>query len=72
MTVNERLAEADLFERWDTVVRARDRQKMIEVLQLVDMGDLAHSTADTVLAAPHKYGYFAEDGAGPPRAPKFR
>ncbi|HVI31221.1 hypothetical protein [Phenylobacterium sp.] len=68
MTVNERLAEANLFEDWDEAVRACDRDRMIKILQRVDMGDLAFSTADAVLADPERYGYFKEDGHGPPRA----
>jgi hypothetical protein len=70
MTVNERLGTAGLFEEWDAAVRARDRDRMVRVLQRVDMGDLAYSTADAVLSDPHRYGYFAEDGDGPPRPPK--
>ena len=57
MTVNERLVEAGLLDRWDTAARARDRAVMVAVLREVDMGELAESTADAVLADPAFYGF---------------
>jgi hypothetical protein len=39
---------------------------MIAVLRQVDMGELAASTVDAVLARPEFYGYF-EGEEGPPR-----
>jgi hypothetical protein len=66
MTVNERLCVADLINAWDASVRAKDRERMIAVLRQVDMGELAASTVDAVLARPEFYGYF-EGEEGPPR-----
>ena len=54
MTVNERLGTAGLFEEWDAAVLARDRARMIAVLEKVDVGP---GTADAVLANPAKYGF---------------
>ncbi|MBS0294796.1 MAG: hypothetical protein JSR45_00700 [Proteobacteria bacterium] len=69
MTVNERLGTAELFEAWDAAVRAKDRMRMITLLQSVDMtADQAASTTDTVLSDPAFYGYL-EGEAGPPRVP---
>jgi hypothetical protein len=38
MTVNERLVAANLIEAWDAATRARDGDRMIGILQRVDMG----------------------------------
>lgn len=57
MTVNERLVEAGLIEDFARAAEARDRAAMISVLRLVDMGDLAEGTTDTVLRNPERYGY---------------
>jgi hypothetical protein len=57
MTVNERLSEAGLLEKWDIAARARDRRAMIEVLSQVDLGSQAEWIADMVLASPSKYGF---------------
>jgi hypothetical protein len=57
MTVNERLFAAGLLSEFDAAARARDRAGMIAILQAVDMGEQAASTADAVLADPGRYGY---------------
>jgi hypothetical protein len=57
MTVNERLFEADLISAFDAAAFARDRERMIELLRRVDMGDGAIQTADTILAHPERCGY---------------
>jgi hypothetical protein len=56
MTVNERLVAANLIEAWDAATRARDGDRMIGILQRVDMGEQAAATVDVVLANPGKYG----------------
>jgi hypothetical protein len=37
MTINERLFAAGLLDAWDAAVRARNRGRMIELLQEVDL-----------------------------------
>jgi hypothetical protein len=55
MTVNERLFAAGLIEAWDAATSARDRDRMIGILERVDMGGQAATTVDAVLANPGKY-----------------
>ena len=57
MTVNERLFSAGRLVEWDQAVRTRDRTRMIEILQSVDMGDDATIAVDRVLANPTFYGF---------------
>jgi hypothetical protein len=57
MTVNERLFEGGLLDEWDSAARARDRARMISVLQRVEMGEGAVATADAVLTNPAFYGF---------------
>jgi hypothetical protein len=57
MTVNERLFAAGLIEAWDAATSARDRDRMIGILERVDMGGQAATTVDAVLANPPKYGH---------------
>ncbi len=57
MTVNERLFSAGLVAEWDVAVRGHHRQRMIELLNKVELGDQAESIADTILANPHRYGF---------------
>lgn len=57
MTVNERLFAARLLDDWDSAIMARDRQRAIELLGDVDMGETsAARTVDTILTNPSKYG----------------
>jgi hypothetical protein len=56
MTVNERLFETGLLEKWDNAARTRDRRAMIEILSQVDLGNQAERLADVVLASPSKLG----------------
>lgn len=58
MTVNERLVELGLTERWDEAVRRRDREKMLSLMIACELGkkDTAR-TVDTVLKNPEKYGF---------------
>jgi hypothetical protein len=56
MTGNERLFEAGVMDAWDTALRARDRDKMIEVLKIAEWSDAeAAETTDFILADPTKY-----------------
>jgi hypothetical protein len=57
MTVSERLFEAGLLAGFDDACRARDRAKMIGLLQKVALHDEAPRIADTILADPVKYGF---------------
>ena len=57
MTVNERLFEAGLMPEWDAAARSRNRERMIELLGKVDLGDQAEWIADTILSNPAKYGF---------------
>jgi hypothetical protein len=56
MTVNERLYAANLLSAWDAAAKARDRDRMIGILEAVELGDQAATTADAVLSDPRRYG----------------
>ena len=56
MTVNERLVVSGRVADWDAAVRARDRARMIAVLEAVDLGNPG-DIADRVLADPAKHGF---------------
>ncbi len=57
MTTNERLFEAGLLAEWNAAARSRNRERMIELLRKVDLGDQAEWIVDTVLLNPGKYGF---------------
>jgi hypothetical protein len=57
MTTNERLFDAGLLSEWTAAARSRNRERMIELLGKVDLGDQAESTTDAVLSNPGKYGF---------------
>jgi hypothetical protein len=52
MTTNERLLEAGLLSEWDAAAHSRNRERMIELLGSVDLGDQAEWIADTVYRIP--------------------
>lgn len=54
MTVNERLVESGLITEWDSATDSRDRQRMIDVLKKVDLGNQAEQIADRALARPKR------------------
>jgi hypothetical protein len=56
MTVNERLFDASLIDSFEVAARARDRTKIISLLQKVFVEN-PEFTADTILENPTKYGY---------------
>ncbi len=56
MTVNERLVVAGRIAEWDAAVRARDRARMIAVLEALDLGNPG-DIADRVLADPARHGF---------------
>ena len=56
MTVNERLFAAGLIEAWDAATIACDRDRMIGILERVDVGGQAATTVDAILASPGMYG----------------
>ena len=57
MTLNERLCEADLIAQFDAAARARDRIKMVTLLNSVELGDQSETITDAILKNPSKYGY---------------
>lgn len=58
MTVNERLFTLGLLPRFDAAARARDREALIAVLLRAHLTrEQAGATADTLLAAPARYGF---------------
>lgn len=58
MTVNERLFHFGLFDKFDSAVRARDSERLVQVLLLAKLSEeAAMQTATTVLANPKLYGY---------------
>jgi hypothetical protein len=57
MTLNERLFEAELIPEWEAAARSRNRERMIELLSKVGLGDQAEQIADTVLSNPRRYGF---------------
>ena len=58
MTVNERLAELNLFDEWDEAVRQRDGNKMRRIMLKCDLGEeFANITVAAILKDPGKYGY---------------
>lgn len=57
MTTNERLFTAGLLDEWDAAARSRNRERMIDVLKRVALGDQAAAIADTVLSNPKRYGF---------------
>ena len=54
---NEHLFEAGLLSEWDAAAGSRNRERMIELLGKVDLGDQAEWITDTVLSNPRKYGF---------------
>jgi hypothetical protein len=54
MTVNERLVESGLLDRFDDAANRRDRSAMIELLAQVEVSS---DTADAILNNPAFYGY---------------
>jgi hypothetical protein len=58
MTVNERLFHFGLFDKFDSAVRARDSERLVQVLLLAKLSEeAAMQTATTVLANPKHYGF---------------
>ena len=57
MTTNERLFVAGLLSEWTAAARSRNRERMIELLGKVDLGDQAESITETTLSNPGKYGF---------------
>ena len=57
MTVNERLYAAGLMDEFDAALRARDRARIIAVLERVALSkEDATFSADTILGNPKRYG----------------
>ncbi len=58
MTVNERLYAGSVMEDFDEAVKVSNRQKMISLLQRVELSqEQAVQTTDAILINPRKYGY---------------
>lgn len=56
MTVNERLFDSNLLTDFDRATIARDRARMISVLEEVFVENPEH-TVDAILYDPKRYGY---------------
>ena len=56
MTVNERLFNLGLMERWDEAVAARDREAMLAIMRECEV-DPPEQTVDPILANPAMYGF---------------
>lgn len=59
MTVNERLGNAGLFVQWDEAVAAKNREKLIELLTIVQVQN-PERTVDKLLSNLIFYGYKAD------------
>ena len=58
MTVNERLFVAGLIEQFDSAAEARDRERLIEILKLVEFTqEEAESIVTGLLADPRQFGF---------------
>ncbi len=58
MAVNERLFSLGLMDQWDAAAKARDRDRMIEVLGKCAMTpEQSEQTTDAVLKNPSMYGF---------------
>ncbi|MDR3412988.1 MAG: hypothetical protein P4L87_18895 [Formivibrio sp.] len=57
MTVNERLYDAGIMDAWDIAAVSRDRDRMIELLGIVELSEQAESITDKLLADPKRYGF---------------
>ncbi len=58
MTVNERLFEARLLDKFDQAVRERNKASMVSLLLRVDFNrHQAENTADSILENPKFFGY---------------
>ena len=58
MTVNERLFSLGLIDQWDVAAKARDRDRMIQVLVQCAMSpEQCEKTTDAVLKNPSMYGF---------------
>ena len=58
MTVNERLFVAGLIEQFDSAAEARDRERLIEILKLVELTqEEADSMVTGLLGDPGKFGF---------------
>ena len=57
MTVNERLYAAGLLDAWDAAAKSRDRNRMVELLNEVDLSNQAEWISDKILANPKFYGF---------------
>ena len=58
MTLNERLVEAGLMDRFEQAARSRDLAAMVSLLMQVALEEKeARWSAETILANPAKYGY---------------
>ena len=57
MTTNKCLFDVGLLPEWQSAARSRNRERMIELLGKVDLGDQAEWITNTVLSNPGKYGF---------------
>jgi hypothetical protein len=57
MTTNERIYVAGMMPEWDAAARARNRERMVEILCTVGLSSHADQIANAVLASPKRYGF---------------
>ena len=58
MTLNERLFEAGLMNRFDRAAKDRDGKEMVRILLQVSLSETdARWSTKTILSNPKKYGY---------------
>jgi hypothetical protein len=57
MTLNERIVISGMLAEWDEAVKAGNREKMIQILVLLNLKGEAEVLADQILANPKLYGF---------------
>jgi hypothetical protein len=57
MTLNERIVIAGTLAEWDEAVKAGNRERMIQILELLDLKGEAEALADQILSNPKLYGF---------------
>ena len=57
MTLNERIVIAGRLAEWDGAVKASNKEKMIQILELLDLKGEAEDLTDQILANPKLYGF---------------
>jgi len=56
MTLRERLQSAGLMEQWEAAIISGNRARMVGLLGIVDLADVADCIVETVFQNPQRYG----------------